>query len=395
MEGSADSSGAEPVCATSCDEPGVDGSSAQCYGSRRGPGETAELAAVGATADREEMSDAFQLSHEFYDAYKAYGSLLKAEAVSPEQGDLDELSGRLKVIASHVVKLRLFSPNEELDDISTTDLKFMLVPYLLAEVTAATRDMELRLGQLRRALVYWRAFANDCQRLGVAHNADFLAIDRDPEDALDPVGKREEKIERYKRSKELDEKVGYLFKKKREALGDELQWGSGGAFDEDMERELILALLARAVAGSADSIASAEQELPLLEIMKERGGPGKGKKREQPPPSETPFILKIQDKAALMQLYKEMVFQCPFEQPTISLAECADFEMAQAQAQQRVKHEHDRRVQADDDDRWWGGDRVGAREDAEAEQKVYKDRDWDDWKDEHPYGSGNRMANLG
>jgi hypothetical protein len=34
------------------------------------------------------------------------------------------------------------------------------------------------------------------------------------------------------------------------------------------------------------------------------------------------------------------------------------------------------------------------QEDDEAllDQAVYKDRAWDDWKDEHPRGSGNKMG---
>ncbi|CAE8638743.1 unnamed protein product, partial [Polarella glacialis] len=274
-------------------------------------------------------------------------------------------------MASNVMRLRLFSPNEELDDINTADLKFLLVPYLLAEVTAATRDMESRLSSLKRALVYWRAFSADCQRLQVAHADDLRAIDRSPEDALDPASKREEKIDRYKRCKELDQKAAYLFSKKREVCGDEFHWGAGGSFDEDMERELVLALLGRAVASVPDQISSTEQELPLLEMMMARGGPGTGP-IERPPPAEKPMIVRIQDKAELNKLYREMVFQCPYELPTVTLAEVAEAEMAEMHEREAAKFHHDRRSGADEADRWWSGDRQGAREDAEEEQKIYK-----------------------
>merc|ERR1711974_316230 len=103
---------------------------------------------------------------------------------------------------------------------------------------------------------------------------------------------------------------------------------------------------------------------------------------------EKPFILRIQDKAELMRIYKDMVFQCPFEQPTISLAEAADAEMAEMQEREWWKRDAERRAQAEQDERWYGGDRWGTREDDEEEHATYKARDWDDWKDEHPYGSG-------
>merc|ERR1719162_2008141 len=146
---------------------------------------------------------------------------------------------------------------------------------------------------------------------------------RGPDDRLDANTKRDEKIARYKRTKDLDEKVAYLFQKKREVLGDEFQWGHGSNFDEDMERDLILALLSRAVAKAAEDVDSAEQELPLLEMMAERGGPGTGPPAPPPDPAEKPFIVRIQDKSELVKLYKEMVFQCPHAQPTMTLAELA------------------------------------------------------------------------
>lgn len=344
-----------------------------------------------------EGADEFQLAHEFYDIYRACDRIAKRDGDDfPEQQDLEGLASRIRAVAFRVRELRLFSPNEELDDISTADLKFLLVPFLLAQVTSATRDLSRRLEWLRNALVFWRGFAADCQRLGIGHDADLRAIDRSPEDALDPASKRTEKVERYRRSKELDTKVAYLFSRKREVLGDEYLWGAGGAFDEDMERELILALLSRAVGKAAEEIASTEQELPMLEMMLERGGPGGA---PEPPrqyaASEKPWVLRIQDKAELTKLYQEMVFQCPYQLPTISLAECADYEISKVQEQKQRQAEQEQAAAAEEADRWWGGDRQGAREAAEEEQQVYKDRDWDDWKDEHPYGCGNKMANLG
>mmetsp|Transcript_118188 Transcript_118188/g.294845 ORF Transcript_118188/g.294845 Transcript_118188/m.294845 type:complete len:375 (+) Transcript_118188:55-1179(+) len=339
-------------------------------------------------------TDEYRLSHEYYDAYKAVKGFLSADTEPPQQSDLDELSGKLKAIARRVGQLRLFSPNEELDDVSTADLKFLLVPSLIGDVLAATRDFSERARALRQALVCWRGFAADCQRLGIAHRDDARAIDRNPEDALDPATKRDEKIARHKRAKELDEQVAYLFKKKREVFGDEFHWGHGGAFDEDMERDLILKLLGRAVASAAEEIASAEQELPLLEMMAARGGPG-APPPQRPPPAEKPFIVKIQDKAECMRLYKDMVFQCPYQLPTMTLAEAADIEMEEMREREERKATQERGRRAEEDDRWFHGDRYGSKEEDEEEKKIYKDRDWDDWKDEHPWGSGNKMANIG
>lgn len=358
----------------------------------------ATTTATAATAAEAEAAvpdaDEYSLAREFYDAYKSYSTFIRTEAKSPEQQDLDDLSSKLKAIAFYVRRLRLFSPNEELDDISTCDLKFLILPYLLAEVAGATRDMDKRLGLVKQAIVFWRAFAHDCERLKVADDEDLKAIDRDPEARLDPMTKRDEKIARYKRSKELDEKIEYLFSKKKESIGDELKWGSGGQFDEDMERDLILALIRRGVSGTVENITCALQELPMLEMMMARGGPGKGPV-EKPPQKEKPFIMQIKNKDELMQIYADMVFQCPHPLPTMTLAECADIEMADAQDRQQREQNAQMRQQLEQDRRWFGGDRNGSQEVEEDGQKTYKDREWDDWKDEHPWGSGNKMANVG
>merc|ERR1719330_908983 len=157
----------------------------------------AHVAGAGDADGKIADADEFKLSHQFYDAYKLYQKLLKSEDAPPSQADLDGLAGMLKAIARRVGQLRLFSPNEELDDVSTADLKFLLLPHMLGDTVAATRDMANRPAALRQSLVFWRGFAADCQRLKIAHDEDSRAIDRGPEDATDAMTKRDEKIARY------------------------------------------------------------------------------------------------------------------------------------------------------------------------------------------------------
>merc|ERR1711971_722479 len=149
-------------------------------------------------------------------AYRQYDVLLKSsENSTPTQEDLDKLMTLLKAIAWRVDKLRLFSPNEELEDINTADLRFLLVPFMLGEVSAATQDMNQRLPALRSALVFWRTFVQHCERLGCAHTEDVKALGRMPSEQLNANAKRDEKIARYKWSKELDQKAAWLFKKRK------------------------------------------------------------------------------------------------------------------------------------------------------------------------------------
>merc|ERR1719499_2012334 len=128
---------------------------------------TEEIVGENALNSRTEGKDENSLAHEFYDVYKAYRRILKSDGEPPQQTELDDLSGQIKAIAARVGQLHLFSPNEELEDVCTADLKFLLIPSLLGEVLGATRGFEDRSRALRHALVCWRGFIGDCQRLGI------------------------------------------------------------------------------------------------------------------------------------------------------------------------------------------------------------------------------------
>lgn len=345
-----------------------------------------EAASVGDRLGEESMNKSF------YNAYKLYHQLLKASDDRPAQADLDDLLAKLRQMAHGVEKLHIFSRNEELDDINTGDLKFLLVPALLAEVSVAVQDMAQRKQSLENAMVYWRLFAQSCEQYKLADSDDLSALERDIEDRpLDAHTRRDQKIARYKRAKSLDTMTAALFDRKKKTVGDEFSWGNG--VDEETERDLILALLKRAAGEAVESLDSIRQEMPMLEMM------ARGVKPAPPPithdPDAKPWIVRIKDKSELYKLYMEQVFQPDVPMPTISLAEAADFEIDQAMEAKARKEEHELWEKHEADMQWYKGDRQGAREDDEEEKATLKARSWDDWKDENPYGAGNKMANVG
>lgn len=59
----------------------------------------------------------------------------------------------LQLSAHKVDTLGLFSPNEQAEDVATADLKYLLVPYLLAEAQSrdSTQDKALHLQRLEEA----------------------------------------------------------------------------------------------------------------------------------------------------------------------------------------------------------------------------------------------------
>jgi hypothetical protein len=223
---------------------------------------------------------------------------------------------------------------------------------------------------------------------------DLRALGRAPDERLSPENKRAEKIERYKRSKELDQKVNYLFAKRRQYTGDRFAWSSPD-FDEDLERDLILGLISRSVAATADAVATAYEEMPMLEMMMARGGPGAAPLPKPEAPKEKPWVVRIQDKAELHKLYLQQVFQPDIPMPTMTLAEAAQLEMAELDERTQREARRAQREAYEDATRWLGGDRDGSKEEWEDEMQLLKDRDWDEFKDANPYGCGNKGGNLG
>eukprot|EP01054_Gregarina_sp_Poly1_P006367 Gregarina_sp_Poly_1__6366@NODE_3393_length_1126_cov_146_605288_g211_i2_p1_GENE_NODE_3393_length_1126_cov_146_605288_g211_i2NODE_3393_length_1126_cov_146_605288_g211_i2_p1_ORF_typecomplete_len106_score21_78TAP42/PF04177_12/2_8e10_NODE_3393_length_1126_cov_146_605288_g211_i27081025 len=79
----------------------------------------------------------------------------------------------------------------------------------------------------------------------------------------------------------------------------------------------------------------------------------------------------------------DMGKNCSSVLPSISLAEAGDYDMKievdrlQAAQKKTVKEFDDKSTDSDDD------------------AKELKARQWDDWKDAHPKGSGNTMVNRG
>ncbi|KYK67067.1 TAP42 family protein, partial [Toxoplasma gondii TgCatPRC2] len=90
------------------------------------------------------------------------------------------------------------------------------------------------------------------------------------------------------------------------------------------------------------------------------------------------------DRTDLRRLYREKVFTPGHNLPSMSLAECAAIEMEMEVNQigavkPKVVEEYST-----------------AQAQAEREEeKELEERAWDDWKDDNPKGSGNKMRNKG
>jgi len=193
-----------------------------------------------------------------------------------------------------VRQLSLFSPNEELDDVATTNLKYLLLPYMMADVAhrrplldrhetleastsgntgtgASERGADvsssrlpyaapspdemarMRLSVIRLVLQHVEEFVASCERLELMSKEDRLALQGLPGLLWLPRPGHEEavKVARFKKEKELRQKLDMLKARRAAAKRISIRRGtegmvngssasSSGAGDGDTGEESVL-----------------------------------------------------------------------------------------------------------------------------------------------------------
>uniref|UniRef100_A0A8C5SL78 Immunoglobulin-binding protein 1 n=1 Tax=Laticauda laticaudata TaxID=8630 RepID=A0A8C5SL78_LATLA len=329
--------------------------------------------------------------------------------------------------AAHAVsQLELFSRNEELEEIASADLRFMLVPALLAALTLRQVAPPRRLEHLRRARGLFLEFLRLCRlvpallaaltlrqvapprRLEHLRRArglflEFLRLCRDyavarfdlPREAVNEEEEEEErggkagpappdgqasllamaaarraKIERYKQKKELESQLASL-----------KPFIDSGQAEEEQIREFYLLQIKKWITVSLEEIESIDQEIAILNQRGALQGPAA--QLSQPPrPPMRPFIL-TRDAA------QAKVFGTGYP----SLATMTVDEWYEQHQKQGVLPDQGISQRAPAGPEGQQKEQENATEE-EQQAAALKAREWDDWKDMHPRGYGNRK-NMG
>jgi immunoglobulin-binding protein 1 len=183
----------------------------------------------------------------------------------------DDVSSTVQLYTScleQISRLSLFSPNESLEDISTSDLPYLLVNYHLAEVAQKLSTPTL---QARRALL---SSSRDAYERYL-HLLDSYSLLSDPHKKLlerytdspttfstiatgaDATARRDAKIANLKMEKELRNKLDFL--RRRPEYGTE-----EGLGDEEAVRAVHIAHLAYAAHMTFQALESLNRELDVL-----------------------------------------------------------------------------------------------------------------------------------
>ncbi|XP_014810431.1 PREDICTED: immunoglobulin-binding protein 1 isoform X2 [Calidris pugnax] len=292
----------------------------------------------------------------------------------------------LQRAAAMVAQLDLFSENEDLEEIASADLKYLLLPALLGALTLKQVDLSRRLEHLESARAQFWRFLKLCSSYGLGSFHLPPASPPGEEDAGSPApggpaaaqhslvamaSSRQAKIERYKQKKELENRLA--------SMGTFVESGQA---DEDQIREFYILQIQKWINTSLEEIESIDQEMVILRNRgtgKQPPAPPHGTSRQVRTPIK-PFIL-TRDAA------QAKVFGAGYPGlPTMTVDDWYEQRRRQGVVSaQRAPGITDEELQKQQQEK---------KEEEDDEEALQKARNWDDWKDTHPRGYGNRQ-NMG
>ena len=339
----------------------------------------------------------------------------------------------LEGVQKDVQALSLFSSNESIDDITNKSIPYLALEHFvgmaLVNLPVGPGQMQQRKTNIHRSLDLWTNFIGRLQQLELLSTEEVqeyneLMEDVDPEKPTVRAPDRDAKIARYKAKQQATKEVDRLraIRERRTRMGLDAEEDIDGHNDESLERSVALNQLSVYKIEAFDNWSQTKREIPMIDMMSkmeeerssmnrhtQTGGgasssspAGQDQRQQQAPPlSNKPLQVTHITKDATGQLQikrdeiRSKVFRPGWNQPTISLEELGEREYQQAmEREERQKTaEAERSTQPK---RYEDLIRDGLEDDTNLVDASAKlDRDWDDWKDENPRGSGNKHANRG
>jgi immunoglobulin-binding protein 1 len=167
------------------------------------------------------MATTAELAVEQLSLSAAFSKAYKLHAKSPlSHSDYQELLSLLEHCDRLVEQGALFSHNEDQEDLSTGSMRYLLIPFLTADVlnTMPQQSMAQRLQQAQAAKAAYSQFLQRCSQyclLGPTCQATYDA--QESGQALDAGTARAQKVERFKRSKAIQGLIQQLESRQKQA----------------------------------------------------------------------------------------------------------------------------------------------------------------------------------
>ncbi|XP_059629020.1 PP2A regulatory subunit TAP46 [Cornus florida] len=343
-----------------------------------------------------------------------------------------------------ISKLGLFSTNETKDDISTTNLKYILVPFYLAELTEKiAQDDRIQVVKMSQAKL--KEFISFCEAIE-------LVPEEELETSIQGADRRAKKIARFKRQRAAESKLLEIKERKERrgrstkasALSTPVEAGDEDLSDDDgeEEREAWLTTISLALCKAFDLLEMLKREDEMLSAVKEkqlqegeeevsqaildertkraedwhRNAAVRARYTKPAPPITCATFAQdvLEGRAKVSQEHehkhqpmifgpasvvggsltserermKAQVFQPGFRLPTMSIEEAGLKEMEMMNKWQ----ERNAKFLEEANSAWHKDNRMlrPGEEDEDDDAAQEKARAWDDWKDDNPRGAGNK-----
>lgn len=321
---------------------------------------------------------------------------------------LDSTISLYRKILEQISAVSLFSDNEGVEDVATAELPFLLVGFHLAELLQKVPrfDPRERRELLTRTRGVYESFLGLVDGYGLVGGTYATLLQRYKEDhdgfaivsqTADPTVKRNSKIQAFKAEKALKDRL--------ETLRRDPRYLENG--DEELVRETYLTNIAFCVHQTFNALDGMNRELEILKLAPETPEEERrmADEREQARSSDSdaswrldPRVGGLGDRSGPIlsregkplqpftlvgaNTRKEMtrnVFRPGHNLPTMSIDEYLEEEKRRGNI---LEGGTEPKTVVDEDD-------IDA-----ADRETYKAREWDEFKDHNPKGSGNTM-NMG
>ncbi|XP_057576791.1 immunoglobulin-binding protein 1-like [Hippopotamus amphibius kiboko] len=287
----------------------------------------------------------------------------------------------LKKAAEMLSQLDLFSRKEDLEETASTNLKYLMVPAFQGAFATKQVNPSKRLDHFQWAREH---FLNDLTQCQYYHVAEFELPKTETSSAenntahssmahpslVAMASQRQAKLERDKQKKAVEHRLSAL----KSAV-------ESSQADDECVREYYLLHLRRWIGISLEEIESIDQQIKILrekDSLKEASTSHSSLQRKPP---MKPFVL-------TRTVAQAKVFGASYPSPaSMTVNDWYDqhrkFGTLPDQGIAKTTSEFKRAAQQQDDRE--------QKEEEDDEEAVHRAPKWDDWKDTHPRGYGNRQ----
>ncbi|KAH8487647.1 hypothetical protein Peur_069044 [Populus x canadensis] len=238
-----------------------------------------------------------------------------------------------------ISKLGLFSSNETKEDISTTNLKYILVPFYLAELTENIAQDD-RIQILKASQAKLKEFLSFCEAMELVPEEELQTFSQGTPNTF--ADRRALKIARYRRQIAAEAKLEKIKEQKERrfhstkaaAVSTLVEAGEEDLLDDDgeEEREAWIITISLAICKAIDLLEMLKKEEEMLSAVKERQLKGGDKAFSQ-------MILDERAKKA-EDWHRDAAVKARYTQPAPPIT-CATFAQDVLEGRAKVSEAHD------------------------------------------------------